>query len=727
MTRAARVLFRRTFGRLWASPATAFSAAGFLALAGGFFTFTLLRGDGGTTSVEALWAAAAAPFLPLLAALLTMRLVADERASGRLELLLSAPVRERDAVLGLYLGAYALHALVLAVYLAVPLLVLPLCAPALAGALSLVSFLPAVFALLLQAALWCATGLLASACVRPAALAAFAALFLMLALPHAAFEMATLWSPALRMKFASMPFEAHIVDFATGLVRLSTLVFYGVLTLFALFAAAKAVACARLRGRAARGPRLSAAFVTLLAFAFAALVATLALRLDVVFELPLRAGRAKTSARTRQILAETHGDVYVTCFLARRAPEFRAVARLLRGLEATAQSLAGTRLVVEYVDPRWELGRAVDLVRNGAEEGSLVFRRGHRREVVPVAELFAGATNGVVAVGAAGVVSGEAVCASALQRLALPARRATVYWTTGHGEASYASYDAVRGMSDIARDLRRDGYRLGTLDLAVSPAVPDDGAAVVVAGAREPFSRTETARLAGWMRAGGRLLVLAAPGPNAGVGSLLADLGVKTLPWQIVSPRTWTGTDVVARGLAEHAVTRPLAGGSAVFSDAVAFAPAPAAHAEGTVYTELVRTDEAAWGESEPSVRPWVRDAATEPGGPFALAVALERGGDVAKEVALRPMRLVAFGDAAFVSNGALALRGNANRDLFHNALAWLSGLDALTASRAPGNAVATGLDRAGWIRFGAFAVFAPAAGVLLAGLAVFLFRRRRA
>lgn len=171
---------------------------------------------------------------------------------------------------------------------------------------------------------------------------------------------------------------------------------------------------------------------------------------------------------------------------------------------------------------------------------------------------------------------------------------------------------------------------------------------------------------------------------------------------------------------------RPLAGGTAVFNDAVAFVPAPAARAEGTVYTELVRTDAAAWGESEPSVRPWVRDASSEPGGPFALAVALERGGDVAKEIALRPMRLVALGDAAFVSNGALALRGNANRDIFLNALAWLSGLDALTASRMPGNTVATGLDRAGWIRFGTVAVLGPVALVLLAGFAVFVYRRRR-
>lgn len=723
MTRTIRVIFARTLGRLSTSLVTVFSMSGFLVLAGAFFTRALAHGDGGTTPVEALWAAAAVPFLPVLAALVTMRLVADERASGRLELLLTAPVLEREIVLGKYLGALVTCGVTLCLYLVVPLCLLPICAPAFRGTLSTLTFLPAFLALALQCALWCAVGLLASSCFRHAAIAAFASLILMLALPHAAFEMATAWSPILRMKFASMPFESHIVDLATGLVRFSTLVFYSALTCFALFAASKAVSSARLRGRAARGMRLSTVVVVLLGFVFVGLVSMLALRMDFVFDLPWRSGGEATSARTRQILAETHGGVHVTCFLARRAPEFRMVDRLLRGLEATARSVAGANLSIEYVDPRWELGRAVDLVRKGAEEGTLVFRRGNRRVMVPVSDLFLGATNGTVTVGEAGIFAGEAACASALQQLSLPVLRETVYWTTGHGETSYTSYDPVGGMSDIARELRRDGYRLGELDLTVSPAVPDDCAALVVAGAREPFSKVEMARLEGWLRAGGRLLVLAASGPNAGVGPLLADFGVKVLPYQVISPRTLSGSDVVVRDFAQHAVTRPLIGGTVVFGGAVPLAATPAAQAEGSVYTELARTDAAAWGESEPSVRPWTRDAATEPGGPLALAVAVERGGD-AKGFALRPMRLVVVGDASFVSNGALALRGNANRDVFLNALAWLSGLDALTASRAPGNAVATGMDRAGWFRFGLFAVFGPSSLVLLVGCLAFAYRR---
>ena len=725
MNRTVRVMFARTFGRLVLSPTTYLAIAGFLALSAGFFVVALVRGDGGTTPVAALWAVAAVPFLPVLAAMLTMRLVADERASGRLDLLLTAPVLERDVVLGKYFAALALAALAVALYLFIPLFVLPVCAPALRDALSLGMFLPAALALLLQGALWCAVGLLASACLRHAAAAAFASLILMLALPHAAFRAATAWMPVLRARLASMPFESHIVDLATGLVPLATLAFYGVLTCFALFAATKAVSAVRLRGRGGLAPRLSTGFVTLLAFVFSCLVVAFMFRLDVAFELPVGPGAARTSARTRQILAEAHGDVRVTCFLPRKAPEFRAVARLLRGLEAAAGAEAGMRLSVDYVDPRWELERAVSLVRTGAEEGTLLFRRGGRKVSVPVADLFSGATNGAVAVGSRGVFFGEAACASALQQLSLPARRDVVYWTTGHGETDYDSYDPVYGMSDVARELRRDGYELRRLDLSDSPSIPGDCAVLVVAGARDPFSRAETARLGGWVREGGRLLVLAAAGPNAGVGPLLADLGVRVLPYTVVSPRTQTGVDVMARDFGDHPIMRPLAGGTALFAAPVPLAAGPAAQADGVTFTELVKSDAESWGESEPDVRPWTRDATSEPAGPLALAVALERGGGVAKEIALRPGRVVVVGDATFVLNGATARRGNANRDVFLNALAWLAGLDALSAPRAPGNTVATGLDRGGWVRFGAVSAAGLPFAVLLLGAGLYLRRRR--
>ena len=140
-------------------------------------------------------------------------------------------------------------------------------------------------------------------------------------------------------------------------------------------------------------------------------------------------------------------------------------------------------------------------------------------------------------------------------------------------------------------------------------------------------------------------------------------------------------------------------------------------------FTALARTDESAWGEADVSARPWTFDPTSEPRGPLTLAVALERGGVEAHDLVLRPTRLVVISDATFVANGALATRGNANRDFFLNSIAWLAGLDTLNAVRTPGNVVVTGLDRDGWLRFGNWT------GVLIAvfaGLMLLAARRRR-
>jgi len=719
--RTIRVMFSRTFGTLWYSWSSTAAVAMFLALSGGFFVRALAMGDGGTTPIAALWALSASPFLPVLAALLTMRLLAEERADGRIELLLSAPIRERDFVVGKFLGACTLSAIALVIYLLMPLVVLPLCARGLAGQLSVLEFLPAFFALLLQSVSWCALGLCASAFCRQPAVAAVATLLLVLALPHAVFQAGVVWSPALRARFAEMPLEAHVTDLSTGLFGTATIVFYIVLTSLGLFIATKRIAASRLRGRASRGTRVSTVFVMALSVVFAFCTIALAIRLDVPFEFPFRAAEAETSARTRQILAETHGEVSVTCFLATKAPERRAVARLLRGLSAAARTVSGTYLSVEWVDPRWDLGKAARLVRRGTPEGTLLFERGRRRLEVPVASLFS-STNGELSVTSGGMFVGETVCAGALQKLAHPVPSETAYWTIGHGETTFEDYDATTGMSDIARELRNDGYRLKTLDLAASPSVPEDCAVLVVSGARDPFSRIERSRLQGFLETGGRLLALAAGGPNAGVGATLADWGVKMLPFTAVSPRTLGGADVVVTDFADHRITAPLKGCTAVFGEA-----APLKQVQGrneTEFTALALTDDRAWGESDTTARPWTFDPVAEPKGPLVLAAALERGGQAAKDLVLRPTRLVVIGDASFVSNGALASRANANRDLFLNAVSWLAGLDAPTAVRTPGNVIATGLDRNGWIWFGGLSFLLIPLFVLLVILTALVRRR---
>ncbi len=736
--RAMRVVFLRTFGLLAGSLSTAIGIAVFLSVSGGLFARALLGGEGGLTPVAVLWAVSAAPVLPVLASVLTMRLVADERVSGRIDLLLSVPVREREVVLGKFLGALLYAALSLALYLVVPLVLLPISAPALDSQLSLWSFIPAFAALLMQAALWCACGLLASVCFRPSAIAAVMSLLLTVVLPYAAYQSAFIWLHSYRLRLSEMPFTLHLVDLSTGLVQLSTLTFYFAMTVFALFAATKLLALLRMAGRGFIGLRASTATVLALGLVFTCCAIALVGRFNVSVELPMREG-VSASDRTRQILADTSGDpIEITCFLSRSAPTHRATRRLLRGLETTARGVAGAQLDVKTVDPRWDLGQADRLMRDGIPEGSLVFRSGRRQVTVPVSEIFAATTNGSVVVSTESLFECESICASAVQRLSLSGgRRGTVYWTTGHGETSTSSYDDIYGISDFVRELRQNGYQIKDLDMAKSATVPGDCAVLVVAGAREPFSRAELLRVDGYLQSGGRLLVLAASSPNAGVGQLLVDWGVRQLPFTAVSAeRTFNGADVLVSDFGAHAVTRPLTDCTLLFESASVLEPtsavntntvdaALAAAVDRTEYTALAVTDPSSWGESDPSVRPWAYDPVSEPKGPLTLAAALERGGGVAKELALRPTRIVVVGDASFALNGALKRRANANRDFLLNAISWLAGLDAFAESRTPGNVVATGLDRPGWIRFGLSAVALPSSAVLLVAFFA-AFRRRR-
>jgi hypothetical protein len=417
--------------------------------------------------------------------------------------------------------------------------------------------------------------------------------------------------------------------------------------------------------------------------------------------------------------------------MSRRDPEFRMVSRLLRALASVSKASAGARVSVEFVDPRWDIGRAAHIVRQGAAEGSIIFSRGRRRTVVPVSSLFAspadlGDTPRVIS--PSGVFVGETVCASAIRKLSLPQRNDIIYWTTGHGEASFDNYDRVYGMSDIVRDLRQDGFLLKKLDLTTVPAVPEDCSILFVASARDAFSVTELSRITGYLRKGGRLLVLADEKQDAGIGRLLMSWGVKIEPYVAVSPVSITGADLVASDFADHVITRPLSGGSLLFERAAVLSQSTQAgagdSADSMSFTALVKTDSSAWGESEIDKLPWTYDSSREMAGPLTLVAALERGGDVSGSLAFRPSRIVVVGDSSFVINGTLSSRARANRDFFLNTVSWLAGLDVVSAAGNPGNVVSLGMDRSKWMMYGIWSVGAMPLAIFIFSVLIFIRRR---
>jgi hypothetical protein len=111
--------------------------------------------------------------------------------------------------------------------------------------------------------------------------------------------------------------------------------------------------------------------------------------------------------------------------------------------------------------------------------------------------------------------------------------------------------------------------------------------------------------------------------------------------------------------------------------------------------------------------------------GEDVVAAVVERGSGAGSDLAIRPTRIVAVGDGAFVSNGALAVRSCANRDFLLNIVAYLSGTDAMGASGVEPHVLVTGLDRNSRFVFTMVLALALPLSVLVVLSSIVYFRRR--
>lgn len=679
---------RRTVSRARWLFSNALAMAGFLAGAGATFAFWLESAEGSGLSLAVVWSTSVALWLPALAAFLSMDVWSDERQTGRIDTLLSSPVRERDYVLGKFLGVWAMTLFATLLFLVSSAVFLWFFAePALASA-EASDFVPAMAMLAIQSALWCAVSVAASVFFCHGAAAAFTSLMLTTVIPRGAWKGLLAWSSSGRTAFGEMPFDAHVVDCASGVVSVYTCAAYVVATAVFLFVATVSVGNLRLVGRGATGKRVVGWFAIVLSLVFCALSATLASRLDLTVDVAPSRSATAFSPRTRAILAESSGSIKVTCFLPRNDARFRYASHLLNAMKRAAASVGGARFEIRYVDPRWDIGAAEKLIRRGVATSSLVFEARRHIYSLPFSD---------------GI--GERVCASTVRRLTAPPPRKNIFWTTGHGETSFSSYDTF-GMSDVARDLMREGFEHKTIDLAKTRQVPDDCALILIAGAADDFSRAELDVLDAYLRAGGRLLVLTSSAQVDGLASLLTTWGIRPQERPVTSSKTISGTDVIVSGFGDHPISSALKGLRIVLERPVSFersvVAASGSGADAIGFSAIAQVDDA------------------------ALAVVVERGAGAGKDIAVRPTRIVAVGDAGFVLNGQLAARANANCDFFLNCIAYLAGTTPPAAGGEESGVLSTGMDRSSRFRHMVASSVALPAAVFLVLMAMSVRRRFR-
>lgn len=206
------------------APAAYVVGAMFLALTGVFFV-SEITSPFAEADVRGIvdWASF---FIIFLAPLLTMRLLAEEQKLGTLELLLTAPVRDWEVVLGKYLASMLILAAIVSATLYYVVLLYafgdPDTGPILSGYLGL----------LLYGAAALAIGLLGSSLSGNQIVAAVVGIAVLLMLSYVD-RVSGLVEGVVRRIVEGMSMNSHIVDFTRGVIDLSSVVYF--LSLAAVF------------------------------------------------------------------------------------------------------------------------------------------------------------------------------------------------------------------------------------------------------------------------------------------------------------------------------------------------------------------------------------------------------------------------------------------------------------------------------------------------------------
>jgi hypothetical protein len=262
---------------------------------------------------------------------------------------------------------------------------------------------------------------------------------------------------------------------------------------------------------------------------------------------------------------------------------------------------------------------------------------------------------------------GETELTAALLRLLLRGENWIVA-VTGHGERRFDG-DANHDLRDFGAALKREGFRLHTLDLTGAAGIPDNTGVLIVADPRADFLLGEKALVADFLAQGGNLLWLADPDPTNTSSWLEGQLPVNRLPGAVVDARgAGLGLDdprhVAVGSYAAHPLTAHLR--SLTLFPGVAALVLRAASDDWRP-SVLLSSSAASWNETGKIRGEVTRDPqAGEVIGPLPLAVALERNGQ----------RVLVVGDSDFMSNAYLGNGGNL--DLGLAMIRWLTANDAL-------------------------------------------------
>lgn len=270
----------------------------------------------------------------------------------------------------------------------------------------------------------------------------------------------------------------------------------------------------------------------------------------------------------------------------------------------------------------------------------------------------------------------ESAIANALQRLAHVGEQHLVF-LEGHGERSPKG-QANHDLGQFGEELTRKGMTVSLLNLATTPAVPDNTRMLVIAGPRVNLLPGEVTIIQDYLNKGGNLLWLADPGEEHGLTPLAQQLGIGFLPGKVVDASAQLfGIDDPTFALVAEYSPHPVVMGFQAMTLFPAVAALDKVGESAFERTSFLQTLPRSWTETGPIEGKIQFDAGkNEREGPLTIAYALTRvkpspeGKDKKAEEPV-VQRVIVLGDGDFLSNSYLGNGGNLNLGL--NIVHWLS------------------------------------------------------
>ena len=342
-----------------------------------------------------------------------------------------------------------------------------------------------------------------------------------------------------------------------------------------------------------------------------------------------------------EVLGQLSGPVNITVYATEQDARLGDIRRIIREFMSLYQRYKPD-MSLEFIDPEKEpeKARAAHVQLNGEMVVEYAGRSEHLTQL------------------------NEQILTSTLLRLA-HSRDQSVMYLEGHGERKLdgiANHDLGK---PFGAKLRQNGFRIGSLNLALAQEVPNNVGVLVITHPQIDLMPGEVDKLLRYVERGGNLLWLVDAGPLHGLERLAEKLDL-LLPSGIVidpaasemnAPATWS----LGAAYPPHAVTRN-------FNLITAFPYArPLNWNENPDWQHSVLVEVAARGwvsRSAPDKTPRF-DKRRDTPGPAIIAVALQRN------INDREQRIVVVGNGAFLANSYAGNGGNV--DLGVNMVNWLA------------------------------------------------------